>query len=55
MENIVSLCSHCHNLLYYGRFKDKVELLKNLYDERKDAFEMVGLGISFDQLIDYYK
>lgn len=55
MENIVSLCSHCHNLLHYGRFEDKVVLLKKLYDDRKVALEMVGLNISFEQLTEYYK
>lgn len=23
MDNIVSLCSHCHNLLHYGKYEDK--------------------------------
>ena len=55
MENIVSLCSHCHNLLHYGRIEDKIPILKKLYDERKDALKSVGLELSFEQLLEYYK
>ncbi|MBP5362507.1 MAG: hypothetical protein J6Y71_05725 [Ruminococcus sp.] len=55
MENIVSLCSHCHNLLHYGRFEDKLVILKKLYNERKDALEKCGLHITFDELAEYYR
>ena len=55
MENIVSLCSHCHNLLHYGRMEDKKVVLQKLYDERIDALKTVGLELTFDQLLSYYK
>ena len=55
MENIVSLCSHCHNLLHYGRLQDKIPILTKLYNERKDALHACGLDLTLDQLISYYK
>lgn len=55
MENIVSLCSHCHNLLHYGRFEDKVPILEKLYEERKDALHACGLDLTLEQLKSYYK
>ena len=55
MENIVSLCSHCHNLLHYGRFEDKVPILEKLYKERKDALHTCGLDLTLEQLKSYYK
>lgn len=55
MENIVSLCSHCHNLLHYGRLEDKLPVLRKLYDERIAALRNVGLDLSFEQLVGYYK
>ncbi len=55
MENIVSLCSHCHNLLHYGRLEDKKPILEKLYEERKEALHICGLDITLDQLFDYYK
>lgn len=55
MENIVSLCSHCHNLLHYGQFEDKVPLLTKLYNERKDALKECGLDLTLAQLKLYYR
>lgn len=55
-ENIVSLCSHCHNLLHYGRLEDKIIILKKLYTERKEALFKVGLELkNFEDLLKYYK
>ena len=55
MENIVSLCSHCHNLLHYGRLEDKKPILEKLYNERKEALSSVGLEITFEKLLEYYE
>lgn len=52
-ENIVSLCSNCHNHIHYGQGAE--ELLKKLYLERRDALKSVGLEISLDQLLGFYK
>lgn len=52
-ENIVSLCSNCHNQLHYGR--DYEELLEKLYEERKDLLEKVKLHITYDELKEMYK
>lgn len=54
-ENIVSLCSHCHNLLHYGCMEDKEVILRKLYDDRIAKLEESGLGLDFEQLKSYYK
>jgi 5-methylcytosine-specific restriction protein A len=51
----VSLCSHCHNLLHYGRFEDKEPILEKLYEERKEALSKCGLNVTLEQLKLYYK
>lgn len=55
MENIVSLCSHCHNLLHYGRMEDKKPILTRLYNDRREALHNKGLDLSLEQLLGYYK
>ncbi len=54
MENIVSLCSHCHNLIHYGRLADKEPVLAKLFNDRKAALKTCGLDLTFDQLKSYY-
>lgn len=51
-ENIVSLCSNCHNQIHYGKGGDK--LLEKLYAERKEALERVGIKITLTQLLQMY-
>lgn len=52
-ENIVSLCSNCHNHIHYGQGADA--LLKVLYLERNEDLKRVGINITFEQLLSFYK
>lgn len=52
-ENIVSLCSHCHNKLHYGR--DIKETLRTLYEARNEYLAKAGIDISFSELLRIYK
>ncbi len=51
-ENIVSLCSNCHNEIHYGRDADT--LLRILYSERKAVLEKAGIVISMSDLLGMY-
>ena len=51
-QNIVSLCSHCHNLLHYGADVDAV--LFPLYQSRKELLEAIGVAITYEKLKKYY-
>lgn len=52
-QNVISLCSYCHNLLHYG--SDIIPILQLIYDKRKDLLRSIGIDITFEQLIQYYK
>ena len=51
-QNVVSLCSNCHNILHYGADFEKI--LKPLYEKRKDLLKSIGIDISYDELKKYY-
>lgn len=51
-ENIISLCSNCHNLLHYGLDKEKI--LRKLYEERIEGLRNKKIDITFDKLLEYY-
>ncbi len=51
-ENIVSLCSNCHNEIHYGKNADV--LIGKLYRERKADLEKAGICISLDKLLKVY-
>lgn len=51
-ENIVSLCSNCHNGIHYGKNAD--QLITKLYNERKSKLLAAGIDISLEELLNMY-
>lgn len=51
-ENIVSLCSNCHNEIHYGRDADK--LIRQLYEAQRDALAMAGIDLAIGDLLFMY-
>ncbi len=51
-ENIVSLCSSCHNEIHYGKRADV--LIKKLFEKRKEKLAQAGIKITIDKLLRYY-
>lgn len=51
-NNIVSLCSNCHNHLHYGTKIDP--LLKTLFEKRKEILLKAGISISYEELKNLY-
>lgn len=53
-ENVVSLCSNCHNCIHYGVNSEREILIQTLYEKRKDMLKKVGIDITFKQLKELY-
>ena len=51
-ENIVSLCSQCHNEIHYGENADK--LITKLYHERIELLKKKKIAVSLAELLSYY-
>ena len=51
-ENVVSLCSNCHNQLHYG--KNIKPLLHKLYEERKELLHLAGIDVTLQELFKMY-
>lgn len=53
--NIISLCVVCHKKLHHSNFDQKKEIIKKLYDERKDRLNNCRINISLEDLLSLYK
>lgn len=51
-QNIVCLCSNCHNAIHYGA--DKHSLVEELWNQRKTRLKAAGIGITLSDLKAYY-
>lgn len=52
-ENIISLCSNCHNEIHYGLNNKKI--IKELYNRRKNALKECGIEITLEKLYELYE
>ena len=50
--NIVSLCSHCHNLIHYGEGAE--DHIRKLYRDRAKYLKLAGIDISEENLLQLY-
>lgn len=51
--NVVSLCPNCHRMLHHG--KEIYNVLKRLYEERKERLLSCGIDITFEELLLLYR
>jgi hypothetical protein len=54
IENIVSICPICHAAIHLGDTATRLDLLKSLYDMKKNELVSVGLNMSFGDLFSTY-
>lgn len=51
-QNIVSLCSNCHNEIHYG--KEAKKMIRQLYKSREKLLKRIGIEVSIEELIKMY-
>jgi len=53
-ENIVSLCPTCHRQIHNACKKERLKILKRLFDDRIEALNKVDIEITFEDLYNKY-
>ncbi|WP_294740259.1 HNH endonuclease [uncultured Exiguobacterium sp.] len=53
-SNIVSLCPNCHRAIHHANKEFRHDLVKKLYNRRKEKLKHVGINCQIDQLLTYY-
>ena len=53
-ENIVSLCPACHRAIHFGTDDKKEELLKILFEKKKQQLSDIGIKITLKELMRHY-
>lgn len=55
LANYVSLCPHCHKLIHNAVDRERVDMIRYIYNQRIDRLNSVGLHIEFKNLLEFYK
>ena len=53
-ENIVCICPTCHRRVHFGSKEEKEAVLNILYMHQVKRLKSVGLGVSFEELMNFY-
>lgn len=53
-ENILALCPNCHKAIHLSNDRLKLELLKKMYELKKDDLKKINLDLSFEQIKKFY-
>ena len=53
-ENMVCLCSNCHNKIHYGLWEEVKPMLEYLYKQKETDLENIGLDIGIPNLLEFY-
>lgn len=54
-ENMVCLCSNCHNKIHYGKYEEVEPMLEALYAQKRTDLESKKLNIDMGNLLELYK
>ncbi len=55
IENMASLCIVCHKKIHLATFSEKLEIINELFDLKKDGLILQGINISREKLTSYYQ
>ncbi|MRN56826.1 restriction endonuclease [Paenibacillus sp. LC-T2] len=53
-SNILALCPNCHRMIHLARPKEKKELLKSFYEQRKDNLSNLDINFTLSDLNGFY-
>ena len=52
--NIISLCPMCHKKVHHAIMDEKLPVVEELYEKRKDRLEKCEIGVSLEKFKSYY-
>ncbi|MDZ5782091.1 HNH endonuclease [Marinococcus luteus] len=52
--NVVALCPNCHRMIHHASDKERMNVIKQLYDDRVKELEQYGLNVSVDEVLNAY-
>lgn len=55
VENVVCLCSNCHNRIHYGIWEEVIPMLRQLYKQKENDLHNAGIKIDIETIIEIYR
>lgn len=54
LANYITLCPHCHRMIHLATDRERVDIIRFIYSQRKDRLKNCGLELEFEDLKNFY-
>lgn len=54
LSNYVTLCPHCHRMIHYATDRERVNIIRCIFNQRKERLKKCGILIDLAEVFDYY-
>lgn len=54
LANYITLCPHCHRMIHLATDRERVDIVRFIYSQRKERLKKCGLEIEFSDLLNFY-
>lgn len=54
LANYITLCPHCHKMIHLAKDRERIDVVRYIYNQRKDRLCSCGIDIEFKELLEYY-
>ena len=54
LANYITLCPHCHKMIHLATDRERIDVIRFIFNQRKDRLTACGLTIELEELFQYY-
>lgn len=54
LANYITLCPHCHRMIHLATDRERVDIIRFIYSQRKERLKRCGLNVEFEDLKSFY-
>lgn len=54
LANYITLCPHCHKMIHLAVDRERIDVIRYIFNQRKDRLKSCGLHVELKDLIEYY-
>ena len=54
LANYITLCPHCHRMIHLATDRERVDIIRFIYSQRKERLKRCGLEVQFEELLSFY-
>lgn len=54
LANYITLCPHCHKMIHLAIDRERIDVIRYIYNRRKERLEACGLDVDLKEIMEYY-